>query len=129
MSVNEDKNIGGAVVEIKTGQGFTPGPWWIGHTAGSVDRARAIFGSDGSVAIAEVIGFPLRKEKQAKANERLIAAAPSLYEAATFARSVLAANPMELSERMAIEKLDAALALANIPGRRAHGQASQSESV
>lgn len=51
----------------------------------------------------------------AEANARLIAAAPLLHEAARFARSVLAANPMELSERMAIEKLDAALALADMP--------------
>jgi hypothetical protein len=81
MSVNEAKNLGDAVVDRKTEQGFTPWPWSIGHTAGSVDRARAIFGSDGSVAIAEVVGFPLRKEEQARANERLIAAAPALYDA------------------------------------------------
>lgn len=39
-----------------------------------------------------------------------------LVKAAQFARSVLAANPMELSERMAIEQLDAALALAEGAG-------------
>jgi hypothetical protein len=33
----------------------------------------------------------------------------ALVEAARFARSVLAANPVEMSEQMAIKKLDAAL--------------------
>jgi len=40
------------------------------------------------------------------------AAAPALLVALEFCRSVLAANPIEMSERMAIEKADAAIASA-----------------
>lgn len=57
----------------------------------------------------------LRRE-QAQADYDLIVRAvnshEALYEAAMFACSVLKANPMEMSERMAIEKLEAALAQA-----------------
>lgn len=48
---------------------------------------------------------------EAEANARLIAAAPALYDAAQFALSVLSVYPMEMSERMAIEQLEAALKL------------------
>lgn len=65
---------------------FTPDPWSIGRAA---DNSRAVFGSDGSVAIAEIIGFPLRKEEQAKANELLITAAPALYHAAIVALGII----------------------------------------
>lgn len=43
---------------------------------------------------------------------RVVNSHDALVEAATFARSVLNIFPLELSERMAIEKLDAALAAA-----------------
>ncbi len=39
----------------------------------------------------------------------LAAAAPKLLEALKFCRSVLVANPVEMSERMAIEKADQAI--------------------
>lgn len=53
----------------------TPGPWSNGSLT---NDHPAVFGSDGSVAIAEIIGFPLRREAQAQANGSLIAATPDL---------------------------------------------------
>lgn len=112
--VNEAKDLGATAGDRETGQGFTPGPWKaVGYSPGwwqiegpEQEQIADVNYSDG---LDEPTLYP------EEANARLIAAAPSLHEAARFARSVLAANPMELSERMAIEKLDAALALANMP--------------
>lgn len=61
---------------------------------------------------SEAIGDPWPTDTVADANLRLIAAATEGLEAARFAMSVLEANPVEMSERMAIEKLRAFLAKA-----------------
>lgn len=129
-SVNEVKNIGDAVVDLETEQGFTPGPWEVWQGAYNITSDLSVWPTranrDGEKRIACWI--------RTAANARLIAAAPALYDAARFARSVLAANPMEMSEQMALEKLDAALALVNESAKRSisdrgnPGQASRSKS-
>lgn len=136
---NEAKNIGDAVVDRETEQGFTPEPWRvIGEELRYTDENDLYAVIQTPCAAIDVIA-PGVMEAEHMANARLMAAAPALCKAARFARSVLAANPMEMSERMAIEKLDAALALANKPAdesakrtisdRGNDSQASKSESV
>jgi hypothetical protein len=58
-------------------------------------------------------GGNLVAETVAPCNAPLIAAAPELYEAARFAASVIRAQGLfDRSERMAVEKLEAAIAKA-----------------
>ena len=91
----------------------TPGPWRRGTNGGVVSDypVPEIGGSDA----VEFYGGHLIAESVAPRNEPIIAAAPDLLEAARFARSVILANGAivsELSERIAVEKLDVAIAKA-----------------
>lgn len=119
--VNEAKDIGDVVVDRETEQGFTPGPWEVrGASEIFAPDARANIATVSDPYASRVVGYTkLRIDSdhfdEACSNALLIAAAPALYEAARFAASVLKVYPMEMSERMAIEKLDAALALVDSP--------------
>lgn len=122
---DEDKNSQIGSIESPRpalAKGFTRGPWQAIGKGDKLDGGSSkkhpcfngrIVAANGEriVSTSSLLGVTGATPKEAEANARLIAAAPSLYDAAKFARSVLTANPMELSERMAIEKLDAALAL------------------
>ena len=111
--VNEAKNLGDAVVDRKTEQGFTPGPWRQGESA---SQAWAIFGTDDPVAIAEIVSFPVRRENQARANARLIAAAPALYEALQVTERYIKTGCVSaISGVAALQKARAALALVDKP--------------
>lgn len=74
MSVNEDKNIGDAGGNRETDQGFTPGPW-TAFEGLLGDEGVWIMSTHVEDAVIASVGmdFP-----EAKANARLIAAAPSL---------------------------------------------------
>lgn len=68
MPVNEDKNVGDAVVDRKTERGFTPGPWECDLSTNVIaGRFKIRQHFDGTATLDEL-----------KANARLIAAAPSL---------------------------------------------------
>jgi hypothetical protein len=95
----------------------TPGPWQVTGEMdrfhqGEVIRPLDADGRPGS-PVAVVCDFNrYDRDAEREANAHLIAATPDLEDAARFALSVLRANPVELSERLAIEKLEAAIALA-----------------
>ena len=76
--------------------------------AEALKYAQDVFGADALGRVNLVPSVP------DAAQERLEAAGPALLAAAKFARSVLSIAPMEMSERMAIEKLNAALSLAGV---------------
>jgi hypothetical protein len=63
----------------------TPGPWKVSHGEGFAAGGRYYVateqGYDGRVAVASCSGAPRGDEEVAKANARLIAAAPSLLDA------------------------------------------------
>lgn len=88
--------------------GHTPGPWRV---IGDTDIL-ALEGTPSSIVVASTKFFEGPPTSWERANAALIAAAPDGLEAARFALSVLRANPVELSERMAIERLEAFIAKA-----------------
>lgn len=106
-SVNAEKNIGMTGADLKTKQGFTPGPWYV-------DNDGAVSASDKSRRICFTEAMYLDGGKnEAKANARLIAAAPALYEAL----KATACRYSRTRECVGREMCDrcAALALVNIP--------------
>ena len=80
----------------------TPGPW-------AVDGRFVRSDSRKTNPICECPQGGILHTGVDQANAHLIAAAPDLLAAAKFAESVLKANPVELSERMAIERLQVAI--------------------
>ena len=82
--------------ELKAAPPFTPGPWYISETS---SNKKGVFSEAQPVAIAEIIGFPLRRQKNSDANARLIAAAPALYEAG---RKVLASMNLHIDAASAM---------------------------
>lgn len=92
-SVNAEQNIGDAVGELKTEQGFTPGPWKIEtprdrEEAGGWDetypRGVAVR-ADWSAPVNGLLGYEIccmsGVNDHTLPDARLIAAAPALYEA------------------------------------------------
>lgn len=84
----------------------SPGPWEFHDDGGTWQIA------DSDNRPICLIRHGVTDEARQLANARLIAAAPDGLSAAKFALSVLQANPVEMSERMAIEKLEAFIAKA-----------------
>ena len=94
----------------------TPGPWQV---TGEFDRFHNgewirpldAEGRPKSELVAVVCDFNrYDRDAEREANARLIAAAPDLVDAAQLALSVLRAQPLvEMSARLAIERLEAAL--------------------
>ena len=56
----------------------TPGPWWIDWNVSRLD----IFSSDAATLVATIRRFPLSEgiDETARANARLIAIAPEMYD-------------------------------------------------
>lgn len=71
--------------------GFTKGPWSVGKKTGTL----VFTGSDGGMGdfICEVCGEDDTPREVNKANARLIAAAPELYERLNEARDAIASLP------------------------------------
>src|SRR5690349_6008569 len=89
---NEAKNLGDAVVDRETRQGFTPGPWRADSSTfpriGQVGEWWAVYEGDADhdegeliAEISRTAGGSIRDVERERANARLIAAAPALYEA------------------------------------------------
>jgi sensor domain CHASE-containing protein len=98
------------MVGLKAALQQYPAPWqfeMVERMSDETEDAISVSDANGS-SVAEMQCQRDVEESLAK----LMTAAPDLLAACQFARSVLAANPMEMSERIAIEKLDAAIALA-----------------
>lgn len=121
---DEEKNPSTATSEIvktddkRVGPAFTPGPWVFTEGYEGDETVWAVHtDEEGPWLIARMEAAcdenNLPSGVEDRANALLVAAAPDLHAAASFALSVLSVYPMELSERMAIEKLTAAIALAN----------------
>src|ERR1041385_7197524 len=127
--VDEDKNLGEAVVDRKTEQGFTPGPWTVWRLAPDSDPKERLIvtTADGEMEICGIV--------EDEANARLIAAAPALYEACKTMLASLDGPPTAFAAMLAAHrKLEAAVALVNKPANESakrpisddqqHGQAS-----
>ncbi len=84
----------------------TPEPWrWQAFLSFSENhKGYLLYGANERVIAVDGM--------KGEANARLIAAAPDLLAALRFCKSVLEANPVEMSERMAIAKADEAIAKA-----------------
>lgn len=89
----------------------TPSPWVNsnGVIVPAVKQRADVYEQIADVKMRVRAGGP---SAEGEANARLIAAAPDLLVAARFALSVLKANPIEMSERLAIEKLESVIASA-----------------
>jgi hypothetical protein len=79
--VDEAKDLGDAVVDLKTEQGFTLGPW-AAFKGLLDDEGIWVMSTHVEDAVVASVGMDLR---EAEANARLIAAAHALYEAANAA--------------------------------------------
>jgi len=99
----------------------TPGPWDVqnkGVLGKRSARHEVVQGINvnGKKNLPTIVKMPDLSDRS-YANARLIAAAPGLLEGAKFTLGVMKANHLdiELSEKMAIEKLETAIAKATSP--------------
>ena len=101
----------------------TPGPWRISPksclygavVADTSTRTRAATADEAAQDVSEIAAYGgyIIAESIAPRNRLLIAAAPDLLEAAEFALSVIKHNGIfELSERMAVDRLETAISAA-----------------
>lgn len=102
-----------AAPEARGSAAWTPGPWTNGTPR---HQTRCVWSPTGRL-IAEVCARLGADAERAKADARLIASAPELYEALAFFVGMTAARPdiyalMGPTEREAISKAEAALAKA-----------------
>lgn len=112
--VDEDKNLGAAVVDRKTEQGFTPGPWKVapsGFFEGVCVR------TEDNTWVAQVWAAHRGTELPRDANARLIAAAPAMYEALRKCQTYVDHHTHEKRGLCGslLDTIDAALSLADTP--------------
>ena len=89
---------------------YTPGPWSADEVRHGYDQVIRNAERD-PVALVVIAGYT---KSRGRANAHVRAASPDLHLACKFAASVFKAQgingrPIELSERMALEKLEAAI--------------------
>lgn len=95
----------------------TPGPWKFGKPSDAIiseSCPKSCLHWEGDIECKEWYGGYVIAETVAPENKSLIIAAPDLLAAAEFALSVIRAQGLyDMSERMAADKLEAAIAKAH----------------